>query len=462
MYMLNRAKPYIEVQKIVNCISSVDLSDDTYVRIFEKKFSKYINARLSIAVNQGRSALLLALKILKVTKGDEVIVQSLICQVVIDAILEVGATPILVDNLIEDYNISPSQIRKKITPKTKVIIATHLYGVPCNIEEISTIARENNCYLIEDCAHSLGAKYAGKKVGTFGDLSFFSFNFDKPLSTGDGGMLVINNKHLIEEAKSIINKYKRVPLADDKKIIYGLLVQHLLTQKEVYKNELSIDFGKKLLKKDQDIFNIMDGLIKTKSSEQEIQNAVLTYLKNKKILSNKNPILLTNMFLRGLGLLKSRLIMPKTNKVESEYLLMNSARSLVGIIGLESLDYVNSIRNKNAELFANYLKNNDAYILPVIDEKKSPTFLRYTILNNTKYPLSHITKEAKTRGFELGNYNWPKPIHLIYPYSKILSYNRKNLKISEYLADYLINLPIHYYVDDYDITEIVKVLNNFK
>jgi hypothetical protein len=248
----------------------------------------------------------LALKILKVTKGDEVIVQSLICAVAIDAILEVGATPVLVDNLIEDCNVSPLEIRKKITPKTK------------------TIARENNCYLIEDCAHSLGAKYRGKNVGTFGDISFFSFNFDKPLSTGDGGMLIINNKELIDDAKAVIDNYKRVPLVDDKAIIYGLLVQHLLTQKEVCKNELTIDFGKMLLKESRDVFDILDGLIKAKSTEQEIQNAVLTYLKNKKMLSDKKPIRPINLFTRGIRLLKSRLVVPKINKLESEHLLMNS------------------------------------------------------------------------------------------------------------------------------------------
>jgi dTDP-4-amino-4,6-dideoxygalactose transaminase len=87
--------------------------------------------------------------------------------------------------------------------------------------------------------------------------------------------------------------------------------------------------------------------------------------------------------------------------------------------------------------------------------------LRYTILNNTKYALSDISAAAKDRGFELGNYNWPKPVHLIYPYNKIISYNRKDLKISEYLSSHLINLPVHYYVDEMDITEIVKVLNRF-
>lgn len=464
--MLNRAKPHIDVEKILDRISSADLSNDDYVRIFENKFSKYIdgiNAPLSISINQGRSALLLALKILKVTKGDEVIVQSLICAVAIDAILEVGATPVLVDNLIEDCNVSPSEIRKKITPKTKVIIVVHLYGVPCNIEEIETIARENNCYLIEDCAHSLGAKYRGKNVGTFGDISFFSFNFDKPLSTGDGGMLIINNKELIDEAKAVIDNYKRIPLVDDKAIIYGLLVQHLLTQKEVYNATLSIDFGKKLLKENQAIFNILDGLIKDKSTEQEVQKAVIAYLKNENIFppSNKKPILPIDLFIRGMGLLKSELRVPKIDKLESEYLLMNSARALVGIIGLETIDYVNIIRNKNAEQFTDLLKDNESYILPVIDEKKSPTFLRYTILNNTKYALSDISAAAKDRGFELGNYNWSKPVHLIYPYNKIISYNRKDLKISEYLSSHLINLPVHYYVDEMDITEIVKVLNRF-
>lgn len=459
--MLNRMQPYVDVEKIVDRISSADLSDENYVKIFEKKFSKYINAPLAIATDMGRYALLIGLKILRITKRDEVIVPNFIWSGIMNPILQVSAKPMLVDSQIGDYNISPLEIRRNITSKTKAIMVFHCHGVPCNIEEISTIAKENNCYLIEDCAHSIGAKYQGKTVGTFGDISFFSFHFDKPTSTGTGGMLVINNTELIADVKRIIEQYKRVPLMDDKKAVYGLLAQHFFTLKGDYKTEISVLFGETLIKNDQKLFNIIDESIKTKSTEKEIQNAVITYLKNKNIHHLEELLSLANFHQIMIRSIKSRLKGPTINKIESKHLLMNTVRSLVGTIGLETIDRVNDIRNKNAEYFVKSLKDNGSYILPTIDKNKKPTFFKYTILNNTKYPLSRISNRARKRGFELGNFNWPKPTHLTYPYNKLLSYSRKDLKISEYLSNNIIELPIHYYVDDHDKAEIVEILNQF-
>jgi len=461
--MLNRNKPFVDVQKIVNEIT--DTCNEKNIKYFEDKFSKYINTSMSIATNQGRSALLLALKILGVKKGDEVIVQSLTCSTVIDVIIDFGANPILVDNSIKDYNISPSEIEKKITPRTKAIIAAHLYGVPCDIKEILSIARENNCCLIEDCAHTIGAKYNGKNVGTYGDISFFSFNFAKPMSTGDGGMLVINNNKLIEKAGDVLKDYKRTPIISEKEMIYALLVQHFLTQREFYNIELSNNFGKKLLKRDKNLFSLIDNIVTNKSSEKEIGNRIVKYLKNHNILPEKESLLVSNPFIRDYALKFENLLkylplpMPsKANKIASEFLLMNSLRSTVGHIALESIDQVNKIRNENAKYFADTL--NDSWTLPTIDKEKEPNFLYYTVLNNTKYSVSQINVKAKKYKFELGNYNWLRPVHLKYPYSRLLSYNQKELKNSEYLSSHLINLPVHYYVSGEDLENINRFMNS--
>jgi dTDP-4-amino-4,6-dideoxygalactose transaminase len=172
----------VDVEKCVDRISSANLSNESYVRNFENKFSKYIKAPYSISTDMGRTALLLGLKTLGIGNADEVIVPSYIWAGIMDPILEVSAKPILVDSQIEDFNISPSEISKNITMKTKAIMVHNHNGLPCNIHEISTIARDNNCYLIEDCAHAIGAKYGGKNIGTFGDISFFSFHHDKPIA----------------------------------------------------------------------------------------------------------------------------------------------------------------------------------------------------------------------------------------------------------------------------------------
>jgi perosamine synthetase len=230
--MLNRARPHLDINKILEQFSSANPPDEEHIANFENNFCKYIDTCFCKAIDYGRYALSLALKTLNISKGDEVIVQSFICNVAIDAILSHGAKPVLVDSSLKDFNISPSEIRKKITSKTKAIIIAHLYGIPCDIDEILSIAEENNCFLIEDCAHCINSKYKEKKVGTFGDISFFSFNFDKPLSTGNGGMLVVNNKKLVDKAKEILDKLKRIDAQEDKKIVYGLFIQHILTNRD--------------------------------------------------------------------------------------------------------------------------------------------------------------------------------------------------------------------------------------
>jgi dTDP-4-amino-4,6-dideoxygalactose transaminase len=406
---------------------------------------------------------LLLYKTLNISKGDEVIVQSFICNVAIDAILSHGAKPVLVDSSLKDFNISPSEIRKKITSKTKAIIIAHLYGIPCDIDEILSIAEENNCFLIEDCAHCINSKYKEKKVGTFGDISFFSFNFDKPLSTGNGGMLVVNNKKLVDKAKEILDKLKRIDAQEDKKIVYGLFIQHILTNREMYKDSLSIDFGKKLIEKNHNLFVNFDKLIYENSEENIIEKHLLNFLNEKNVYKNNIiQIRRDNNFFRKLKFAKNK-IKPSLNlKKYQDIKLMNSARALVGNIELDFIDRVNEIRCKNSQFYEKFLKDMESYKLPVIDKKKGPVYLRYTVLNKTNHDIKYIGDVAKSKGLEIGNFNWPKPIHLKHPYNKILKFKRADLKNSEVLASNIINLPVHYYVKNQDIVDITYLLDSFK
>ena len=275
--MLNRAKPHVDMEKIIEYISKVDLLDEKHIIKFEKRFSNYLDARFCKAIDQGRDALFLALKILNISKGDEVIVQSFICKVVIDAILSSGAKPVLIDSSLDDFNVLPSEIKKKINSKTKAIIIAHLYGIPCNIDDIISIARENNCFLIEDCAQCINSIYKGKPVGTFGDISLFSFNFDKPLSTGKGGMIVINNSDLLSKSIDLLSSLNRLELKNDKKIVYGLFIQHLLTNKELYNDTLPIDFGQNLIKENHNLFLKFGELVDKNSKVNVIQNNLMPY-----------------------------------------------------------------------------------------------------------------------------------------------------------------------------------------
>jgi len=167
---------------------------------FEKTFKEFLGFEKVFSLNSGRSALLTILEGLGIKKGDEIIVQALTCNAVINPILKKEAVPIYVD-IDETLNIDPALIEKKITGRTKAIIIQHTFGMPAKIEEIKNICQKKNLYLIEDCAHSLLAKYKDDYCGKFGDVSFFSFGRDKIISSVYGGMIGVNNKDLFQKIK---------------------------------------------------------------------------------------------------------------------------------------------------------------------------------------------------------------------------------------------------------------------
>lgn len=189
-------------KKYVNeCIDSSWISSKgKFVEQFESKFAEYIDVKYATSVTSGTTALHLALVTLDLGSGDEVIVPTLTYIASVNAIAYTGATPVFVDSLPDTWQIDPSDVKRKITPKTKAIIVVHLYGHPSNMEELTEIAREHGLFLIEDCAEAIGSRYKGKHVGGFGDLSIFSFYGNKTITTGEGGMLVTNNKTLYDRA----------------------------------------------------------------------------------------------------------------------------------------------------------------------------------------------------------------------------------------------------------------------
>jgi dTDP-4-amino-4,6-dideoxygalactose transaminase len=173
---------------------------------FEQEFSNYIGAEYGIGVNSGSDALYLAVKALGVGKGDEIITVSHTFQSTVDAIVRNEAKPIFVDIDPETYTIDVSQIRRKITERTKAIIPVHLYGHPSDIDPIIEIAEKHNLFVIEDACQAHGAEYKGKKVGGIGDIGCFSFYPAKNLGAyGDAGMIITNNEKLARKLRMMRN-----------------------------------------------------------------------------------------------------------------------------------------------------------------------------------------------------------------------------------------------------------------
>lgn len=196
--------PYLgeNEKKYVNeCLDTTWISSKgKFIKEFEDKFSEYTGVKYATATSNGTTALHLALETLGITDGDEVIVPTFTYIASVSSIIYTGATPVFADSIDSTWQIDPEDVRKKITPKTKAIMAVHLYGHSCEMDELVRIADENDLFLIEDCAEAFGTLYKNKHAGSFGDIATFSFYGNKTITTGEGGMLVTNDYYLYDKA----------------------------------------------------------------------------------------------------------------------------------------------------------------------------------------------------------------------------------------------------------------------
>jgi perosamine synthetase len=180
-------------------------SEGPEVKKFENNFSTFIGHKYSVAVSSGTAALEIAIKSLKLKKGDEVIIPNFTIISNAIAVLKENLNIKLIDCNIKDWNMDISEIKKKITKKTKAIIATHIYNFPIRIDILKKICNKNKIILVEDAAEAVGQKLNGKLCGSFGDISIFSFYANKQITTGEGGMITTNNKRLYEQSRSLRN-----------------------------------------------------------------------------------------------------------------------------------------------------------------------------------------------------------------------------------------------------------------
>jgi len=207
--------------KYVNeCLNSTWISSKgSFVDKFEKAFSEYIDVAHSISVCNGTVALHLALEAAGIGVGDEIIVPSLTYIASANAIKYTGANPVFVDVDINTWQMSPDCLSKSITKNTRAVVVVHLYGQACNMKDIVSICKKHDLLIIEDCAEALGTFYDGKHVGTFGDISTFSFYGNKTITTGEGGMVCTRNAALHKRALKLRNQ----GLADGKEYMHDVI-----------------------------------------------------------------------------------------------------------------------------------------------------------------------------------------------------------------------------------------------
>jgi len=190
-----------EIDEVVNCLKSGWLGTGPRVQQFENDIARYKNVSYAVAVNSCSAGIHISLLSAGVGPGDEVITTPLTFCATINAIIHVGATPVLADVERTSMNIDPIEVKKKITSKTKAIIPVHFAGRACHMDALVSLCKEHKLVLIEDCAHAIETTYKGKAAGTFGDFGCVSFYVTKNIVTGEGGMVFTHDKEFANRLK---------------------------------------------------------------------------------------------------------------------------------------------------------------------------------------------------------------------------------------------------------------------
>jgi perosamine synthetase len=214
--MIKHSKPTLSLNELASLkrvLKSANLARNGTVKELESNFAKFIGKRFSLATNSGTSALHLSLLSLNLSRGEEIIIPSFVCTALLNAINYAGAKPVICDIDRYNFNLDFIQVKKHITKRTKAIILPHMFGLPAGVDESLKL----NIPIIEDCAQVVGASFKGRKIGSFGLISMFSFYATKVITTGQGGMLLTNSAKIFNQAKDLIEDVER----DDYKLRYN-------------------------------------------------------------------------------------------------------------------------------------------------------------------------------------------------------------------------------------------------
>ncbi|MDF1497855.1 MAG: DegT/DnrJ/EryC1/StrS family aminotransferase [Patescibacteria group bacterium] len=372
-------------------------------RKLERKFCEYMNFRWAISFDSGRSGLYAILKCLEIKDYDEIILQAFTTVALPNAIKWCGAVPIFIDINEKTYNIDPDKIEEKITEKTKAIIVQHTFGNPADMNKIMKIAKKHNLYVIEDCAHSLGAEYQRQKTGTFGDVAFFSFGRDKVISSVSGGMVITANQKLGEKIK----KFKDQLPQQKKKFIIKQLLHPLITY-DALRLYYFFSIGKIIM-----FLSTKFGII-TKA-----------YTKEEK----------------------------KSQKPENFPAKMPNALAEIALHQFKLLDKFNNNRKKIANLFIKKIVENQNIKLPASTPNSNNIFLWYTILIENK---KEFIKKARKNHIILGDW-FPKAVGPIEVNLEKAGYKTGSCPVAEKVSSMCINLPTHHRINKKDVEKIVKL-----
>jgi len=201
----------VTFNEIISAVKDTTINGKDKTKEFEQEISKYINCENCILTYSGRTALYVLLKAYGLKKDDEIIMPAYMCETVSQMLLDMGFKLNFVDVNQNTYNMDIEDLNKRISRNTKVILAVHMFGIPCDMCSIMDIAEDNNAIVIEDAAQAMGAEYHGQKVGTIAESGFFSFGRGKPITAMGGGVIVTNNNDIALKCRAIVSEFEQQP-----------------------------------------------------------------------------------------------------------------------------------------------------------------------------------------------------------------------------------------------------------
>jgi dTDP-4-amino-4,6-dideoxygalactose transaminase len=342
---------------------------------------------------------------LELPKGDQVLLQAFTCNAAVNPIRWAGLMPVFVD-CDQNYNLSVVDLKKKITPQTRVVMVQHTFGQPADMDEIVEICRRNNLILIEDCAHSLGAEYCGRKVGTFGQAAFFSFGRDKMISCVYGGMAATNDERLGQKIAAFQENIG-YPSNDwtRQQLWHPVLMNWLILP------TYSI-LGRYLLVLFQ-WFNVLSKAIHWK----EKRGLAPDYFPKR--LPDKLAVLALNQF--------------------------------------KKLEKFNEHRRKIAELYYNKLKGGDC-VLPARPSGRKAVYLRFAIRRDCA---AKMIKKAWSKNLLLGDW-YRTPVDPFDTLPETMGYKKSSCPNAEAFAGKIINLPTHINIGENEARKILTFIKQCK
>ena len=374
---------------------------------YERLFTEWFGAKSACSFWKGRVALYAIFKAMGIGAGDEIIVPGYTCVMDVNPVKYLGAKPVYVDIEPATFNIDVNLLRDKITPDTRAIIAQHTYGYPCDMDAITNIANENGIPIVEDCCLAFGSKYKGRTVGTFGKAAYFSFQWNKPYTTGLGGMVITSDAELAKRIESLRANEMCLPSSKEVAMLWAQLVVYRLF---VYPRTTAFA---------QSVFRYLTkkGFVVGSSSTCEYE-----------------PVSASDFFKA-----------------------MSSVQARSGLRQLKKIKQNIVHRRKMAELYDRLLQEKDWRSREYDRDVAEPVMVRYPVRIAEK---DKVLAEAAKAGIELGSW-FECPLHPIETPLAAYDYEVGMCPEAEKASNEVVNLPLHPRADEGTAKRTVEFITHF-